>query len=181
MKRAQLEHLIRAAGAISGSRRLLIVGSQSILGQHPFNAPARALLSREADMFPLDAPSQVDVISAAIGELSAFDASFGYYADGVSESTAILPDGWRDRLVVIDNENTNGFIGLCLDTHDLLISKYVAGRDKDHEFCQAVVRAGLVQHEVLSLRLQHTPVTESIRTRIHARLARDFNQGLETA
>lgn len=34
MKREQLEHLIRAAGSVSGSRRLIVVGSQSILSKY---------------------------------------------------------------------------------------------------------------------------------------------------
>ncbi|MEO8459430.1 MAG: hypothetical protein ABI451_02775 [Dokdonella sp.] len=48
MKREQLEHLIRAAGAVTGSRRLIVIGSQAILAQHPHDAPSRAILSREA-------------------------------------------------------------------------------------------------------------------------------------
>jgi hypothetical protein len=33
--------------------------------------------------------------------------------------TAVLPDGWRDRLVPIRNQNTGGGTGLCLEIHDL--------------------------------------------------------------
>ena len=35
MRRSELEHLIRAAGAIAGDGELIIIGSQSILGQFP--------------------------------------------------------------------------------------------------------------------------------------------------
>lgn len=35
MRRSDLEHLIRAAGRIAGERELVIVGSQSVLGQFP--------------------------------------------------------------------------------------------------------------------------------------------------
>ena len=59
MQRAQLEHLIRAAGAVTGSRRLVVIGSQAILGEHPFDAPPEALRSREADLIPIDAPETV--------------------------------------------------------------------------------------------------------------------------
>ena len=174
MKRAELEHLIRAAGAVSGSRRLIVIGSQSILAQYPTGAPARAVLSREADFFPLDAPDSSDVISVVLGELSPFDATFGYYADGVGDETARLPAGWRDRLVTIDNPNTNGYVGLCLEVHDLLISKYFAGRDKDHEFCGAVVGAGLVDHDRLMQRLADTDMDDEIRQRVVGRIAADF-------
>ena len=35
MQRPQLEHIIRAAAGITGADRLVIVGSQAILGQFP--------------------------------------------------------------------------------------------------------------------------------------------------
>ena len=37
-----------------------------------------------------------------IGELSLFHELNGYYAEGVHIDTAILPTGWRDRLVSWD-------------------------------------------------------------------------------
>jgi len=174
MKREQLEHLIRAAGDVSRSRRLIVVGSQAILGQHPHDAPARATLSREADLIPIDALDAADAISGALGELSAFDESFGYHADGVGLETAVLPSGWEDRLVAIDNANTNGYVGLCLELHDLMLSKYFAGRDKDHEFCRAVVEAALADRETLLERLAQMPITPADRERIERRIGDDF-------
>jgi hypothetical protein len=41
MEREQLEHLIRAASAIVNNHDLVVVGSQSILGQFP-DAPSRS-------------------------------------------------------------------------------------------------------------------------------------------
>ena len=174
MQRAQLEHLIRAAGAVTGSRRLIVIGSQAILGEHPFDAPPEALRSREADLIPIDAPETADVLTGTLGELSAFDEAYGYHADGVDLSTATLPDGWRERLVPIDNPNTNGYVGLCLEVHDLVISKYVAGREKDREFCRAVVRAGFVDRAVLADRLVRTGCDAERRTHVEALVKADF-------
>jgi hypothetical protein len=174
VQRAQLEHLIRAAGAVTGSRRLIVIGSQAILGEHPFDAPPEALRSREADLIPIDTPELADLLTGTLGELSAFDAAYGYHADGVDLSTATLPAGWRERLVPIDNPNTNGYVGLCLEVHDLVISKYVAGREKDREFCGAVVRAGFVDREILSSRLARTEIDAERRKHIEALLAADF-------
>jgi hypothetical protein len=56
------------------------------------------------------------------------------YAQGVGPETAVLPDGWRDRLVAVRNANTRGATGLCLEVHDLAVAKAVAGREKDGEF-----------------------------------------------
>jgi hypothetical protein len=173
VKRAQLEHLIRAAGEVSGSRRIIVVGSQAILAQHPHDAPARATLSREADLIPIDAPEATDSISGVLGELSAFDATFGYHADGVDLETAVLPAGWEERLVPIENENTNGYVGLCLELNDLLLSKYMAGREKDHEFCKAVIGAGLGSRTVLLERLATMEISEEDRRRIGRRIELD--------
>jgi hypothetical protein len=174
VKREQLEHLIRAAGAVTGSHRLIVVGSQAILATHPTDAPMEALRSREADLIPIDALDTTDTISGVLGELSAFDAAYGYHADGVDLSTATLPDGWRERLVPIDNQNTNGYVGLCLEIHDLLISKYVAGREKDREFCRAIARAGFADRAILSKRLESIALDPAKRAHLTALMDADF-------
>lgn len=176
MRREDLEHLIRAAGAIAGSRHVVVIGSQAILGQFPEKAPALATRSMEADLLPVDSPDKTDLLTGTLGELSPFHDSFGYYADGVSPETAVLPHGWRDRLIRIENENTNGIVGLCLEVHDLLVSKYAAGRDKDHEFCAAVVNAGLADAETLRQRLAMTSIDDDgRRARILERLEADIS------
>ena len=176
MKREQLEHPIRAAGAITGSRRLIVIGSQSILGTFPFGAPERAYLSREADLIPIDAPEKSDVISVVLGQYSPFDQSFGYFGDGVDIGTARLPADWQDRLASIDNANTNGYVGPCLEPHDLLIAKYFAGREKDHEFCAALAASGLVDAGVLRERLTGTELDTTNRARIAAKIDLHFRQ-----
>lgn len=163
MRRDQLEHILRAAGAISTSDNILVIGSQSILGQFPDTSPSLALRSMEADVVPLDHPENAILISGSMGEDSPFHETFGYYAEGVGLDTAIVPRGWRDRLFRIDNENTRGVIGYCLEIHDLLISKYIAGRDKDREYCRAVVFAGLADEATLRQRLADTDVDDARR------------------
>lgn len=158
MKRAELEHLIRAASAITRERDLVIVGSQAILGSIP-DAPTRApelVRSLEADMYPLDRPDLSDLIEGALGALSDFDSTFGYHADGVGPETAILPTGWKDRLVTVETPATGGGRGLCLEVHDLAISKLAAGREKDLEFVEAMMAHSLTNTEVLRERLRDT-------------------------
>ena len=48
MNREQLEHVIRAAASIAGETRIVIIGSQAILGSFP-DAPASLVTSMEAD------------------------------------------------------------------------------------------------------------------------------------
>ncbi len=143
MKREELEHLIRAAGAVAGVRQLVIIGSQAILASHP-QAPPELLASLEADTYPPDEPEKAELIDGSIGELSPFHEQFGYYAHGVGPETATLPRNWRQRLVALVNDNTGGVTGLCLGPVDLAISKLLAGREKDLDFVAAMVRHALV-------------------------------------
>jgi hypothetical protein len=173
MKRSDLEHLIRAAGRIAEEKELVIIGSQSILGQYP-EAPAALLRSMEADMYPLAHPERSDKVDGAIGEGSRFHQTYGYYAQGVGPETATLPKGWRRRLVRIENSNTGGFSGLCLEVHDLAISKYVAGREKDLEFTRELARHAMTNKETLTERMAATRLDPPVSKLIKGRIARDF-------
>jgi hypothetical protein len=172
MTRSELEHLIRAAGAISEDSELVVLGSQSILGQFP-DAPRKLLVSAEADLYPLHHPERADLIDGSIGEGSAFHETFGYYAQGVGEETAILPEDWRSRLVPILNANTSGITGLCLEVNDLAISKYVAGREKDLEFTRELARHGMTDVATLLARLEKTEVVPRLRTVLKGRIKAD--------
>lgn len=52
-------------------------------------------------------------------------------------------------MTVLSNDNTAGARGHCLDPHDLVVSKLVAGRMKDLEFADVLLRAGLIDPDVL--------------------------------
>ncbi len=171
MKRNEIEHLIRAAGAITESDEIIVIGSQSILGTYP-QAPDALLRSREADLIPIKYPERADLIDGVIGELSPFDETFGYYADGVDKTTAILPDGWETRLVKIANDNTNNIVGLCLEPHDLMVSKLYAGREKDIDFVSAAIDADLVDIDLIRSRIMRVSSEEKLREIVKARLAR---------
>ena len=86
-----------------------------------------------------------------------FHRTFGYYARGVVESTAILPKGWEDRLVRFHTPGTGGVTAACLEVHDLWISKAIAGRPKDLEFCEAVLLLDEVDPATLLERLDEVP------------------------
>lgn len=163
MKRHELEHLIRAAGAITGAEEIIVIGSQAILGSRP-DAPESLLASREADLFTLRDPKDADLIDGTIGEGSPFHETFGYYAQGVWLDTATLPEGWRDRLVEIRNENTRHVTARCLETHDLAVSKLVAGREKDRVFLAEMSRHGMIDGEILLERIARLDVSAEEKT-----------------
>lgn len=173
MTREQLEHVIRASAAITGVADIVVIGSQSVLGAFP-KAPAELLISLEADVYPLQHPQLGELIDGSIGEGSPFDRSFGYYAHGVDETTAILPEGWRDRLVLVTGENTRDARGWCLEVHDLAIAKYAAGREKDLDYTRALARHGMTIQDVLEQRLASAPLDEARRGLSRVRIAADF-------
>lgn len=164
MNRTQLEHALRAAGAIADDHELYVVGSQSILGAHP-NAPAELLRSMEVDIAPKNKPELEELVEGSIGELSPFHSTHGFYVDGVEIAHIVLPEGWKQRVVVVDNSNTNGVRGLCLHPSDLAISKLAAGRPKDLAFVRVLLREKYVHIQSLKELLARVPslATEEMR------------------
>ncbi len=171
MTREQLEHVIRAAAAISDTEDIVVIGSQSVRGQFP-DAPAELLVSMAADVYPLRFPERGDLIDGSIGEGSPFQDSFGYYAHGVDDTTAILPEGWNHRLILVSGPNTRHARGWCLEIHDLAISKYAAGREKDLDYVRVLATRELTKKSTLLQRLAVTPLDDVRRnlalTRIRA-------------
>ncbi|MDU0349371.1 DUF6036 family nucleotidyltransferase [Actinomyces sp. MRS3W] len=166
MRREELFHAIRAACAITGKHEVIVVGSQSILGTYAEDElPAEATISREIDVLPIDDDPRVveelaDAIEGVAGELSPFEQLHGFFMDGVDETTAVLPAGWRGRLVRVAGPATTlagtslENIGWCLSPEDLCVAKLCANRDKDRAFVGALLDAGLVDPETVAERLQ---------------------------
>jgi hypothetical protein len=170
VNRAQLEHVIRAAATIAGDTEIVVIGSQAILGRYP-EAPDELLVSADVDVYPRNHPERAELVEGSIGELSPFHDTYGYYAQGVGEATAVLPEGWESRLVPVPTPVGRG---LCLEPHDLLISKYVAGREKDRDYARAAARHRLANRQTLLERVALTPLDESRRGRIAAQILADF-------
>jgi hypothetical protein len=166
MRRDQLEHAIRTACQIIDRREVIVVGSQAILGAYGEDElPAAATMSVEIDILPIAAEEEetvqlADLIEGVAGEFSPFEETHGFSIDGVDLRTSVLPEGWRDRLVKIQNINTAGpsgepeFIGWCLDKEDLCVAKLCALREKDRNFVEALLDAGLVDSTVIETRLR---------------------------
>jgi hypothetical protein len=156
VRREEFEHAIRAAGAVLDVRELLVIGSQALHASVVGELPPEASRSVEVDVAAMrgDADGRMaDLIDGSIGEASMFHATFGYYAQGVVETTAVLPSGWRERLVRFESPGTNGVVAWCLEPHDLWISKAIAGRPKDLEFCRAMLDRAVVSSNRLRARL----------------------------
>lgn len=117
MNKDEFDHAIRAAGSIVGTSELLVIGSQAAHGSIGGELPVEALRSIEVDVAAFDDPddAKADLIDGAIGEASMFHETFGFYARGVSVTTAVLPNGWRERLVRYESPATSGVVAWCLE------------------------------------------------------------------
>jgi len=165
MRRDQLEHAIRTACQITQQREVIVVGSQAILGTYDESQlPAAATMSIEVDILPIadshaETARLADLIEGVAGEFSPFEELHGFSIDGVDLETAVLPDGWRDRLVKVQNANTAAptgeplFTGWCLDKEDLCVAKLMAHREKDRNFVAALLDASLVNRDLIAARL----------------------------
>jgi hypothetical protein len=169
VRRHQLEHVLRAASQIAGDPEVLVLGSQAILGGIPEHLlPPETTRSAEVDVAFFDDPDghKWNAVDGAIGEMSPFDDMNGYYAQGVSVTTATLPAGWRDRLIVVDTPSTAPGRGHLLEPHDCIVSKLAAGREKDYVFAAALINAGLVDVTVLAERVEAMAVSAPLRQRM---------------
>lgn len=165
MRRDQLEHAIRASCQIIGHPAVIIVGSQAILGTYQEKQlPPAATMSQEVDVLPIAQTKQqtqelADLLVGVAGEWSTFEQQHGFAIDGVDLDTAILPVGWRQRLVKVQNSNTAAasghplYIGWCVDKEDLCVAKLCAGRNKDKSFVRALIEEHLVDRDLIATRL----------------------------
>lgn len=148
MRRVDLELAIKVATEIVHQDRVLIIGSQSILGSFDeYELPPTATLSDEVDIAPIADDEQETVatlLDGQAGEWSSFHDANGFYIQGVGTRTAVLPRGWKGRLVEVRPPGYPDSIGLCLDPIDLCVAKLVAGREKDWPFVDSLIGAGLV-------------------------------------
>ncbi|HEX6456609.1 MAG TPA: DUF6036 family nucleotidyltransferase [Solirubrobacterales bacterium] len=180
MRRDEFEHVIAAAAEVSGESEIVVVGSQAILGTVP-DPPKAMLFSMEADVYPLHDPDKAVEIDASLGDGSQFHGTFGYYAHGVGPETAKAPAGWEERLIRVEIAprvgRATGAVALCLEPHDLVLAKCVAGRERDWEFAETAIEAGLVRIEELLGRIPDLPeppadrayVRRMIEARAHKR------------
>jgi hypothetical protein len=166
---AEFEHVVAAAAEITGQDEFVVIGSQAILGSYP-HPPDSMLHSLEADIYPLHEPHAADLIDGALGDGSPFHVAYGYYAHGVGPETAKAPSGWEARLVRREIPSrvasTRTAVAWCLEVHDLVLSKCVAGRDRDWEYASEALKAGIVDADALLARVRDLPVEAKLRDHV---------------
>jgi hypothetical protein len=166
VRRSQLRLLILEAHRLTSADEVLIIGSQSVLatwGEEEL--PEEVTLSAEADMLVRVrngirlSDEEADYVSQFLersGQLSEFDAEHGVHIDSVSANTAVLPQGWEQRLVPFEvrTDDDELVVGMCLDPYDVCASKAIANRPHDRDFIAALIRSGFIDPNKLQSRLE---------------------------
>jgi hypothetical protein len=164
--RKQLEHAIRAACEVAKDNEVWVFGSQAILGEFP-DAPKELCTSIEVDVQPKNRPEAADLIDGALGELSQFHESNGFYVHGLVIEDATLPHGWKRRTKpVVDEISTRGKIGWCVEAHDLASSKLASYREKDRDFVRILLIEGMIVVKILIERIHLLKIDEKLRERL---------------
>lgn len=146
LDKQQIAHMLRAAAGVTGRTSFVMIGTGAVIAQKKTLA-LDLMRTRAIDIYVIDsdeADQISDLIDGSIGEGSPFDATFGYYAHGVSERTACLPGDWASRAVRFDVPGTDGVVCICPDADDIALSKLCAWRDKDIAWLVAGLTTGLL-------------------------------------
>ena len=159
MRLHSLKHLVKAAGALGESRKVVVLGSASLLVSFPELGEA-GLLENTYDGDLLLEPISKEIaafLNESLGQGSLFNSEKGYHAD-ILHPTIVesLPPGWADRLVPMD-----GFDNVfALDPLDLAAVKVIVGREKDLALVKGLLELKKITVEKLRERLNTMPLGE---------------------
>ena len=165
MRKRELKLALRSAGRIAQDNEFYLIGSQ-VLHAYCGRPPAEVLLSQECDLYPKNRTETASLLDAELGRGSRFARRQGFYVDVVTPELASLPRRWERRLRPL---RAGAVTALCLEVHDLVVSKLAAGRLKDLEFIGALLRLGLADPRRTRLRIRQFPI-EREQGRLRSRL-----------
>jgi hypothetical protein len=152
MRVRSLNHLLEELRAWDAKRKIVVLGSSSLLTFHPeLGEPGGPLdLTYDADFLLEDVNKEIALsLGQALGENKAFHLEFGYHADILHPSIVeTLPPGWEGRLVAV-----RGFDNVfALQPLDLAAVKIVVGREKDLVLVRRLLELGKISFEDLNHR-----------------------------
>jgi hypothetical protein len=169
-----LEHGVLAVAAHFGTDIVYVIGSQALLVtrddiarelrfSEEIDIYAGNRLTWEAEHAGLEASEE---IFGLFGEGSEFHAAFGFFLDGVDETTARLPPDWTDRAVSKSFRNGEGkqVTAIAPCAADLVAAKLVRGDEKDLAFAAGCIRAGLARNADIKSALEKSLSGDHLRT-----------------
>lgn len=141
-----LHRAVRAIAVHFDTDVVVIVGSQSVLLEWP-DAPVLMRTSGEIDAYPgnirdWESRNPGDLASEEINVLfgwgSQFHDTFGFYIDGVDETTAKLPPDWQARAIMIDVDAHGKRVrAVAPCPEDMVCAKLNRLVDKDRAYIEA--------------------------------------------
>lgn len=146
MRKSDLFELIYKINEISLEEKPIIVGSQAI---HAIteDLPEIARKSIECDFLFIGGKTETRTeINKNLGVFSNFQIEHGFYADALGLATVVLPDGWQERLQPLLDEKGET-IAYAAEIHDIVVSKLIAGREKDFQFLTDAFRLEIISSE----------------------------------
>lgn len=144
-----IDHMLRAAGDLTGQTQFVLVGSAAVIAWAP-DLPEVMAMTSEIDIFGTnDDPEEIAFeLDSVLGQGSMFHDTHGYFVDGVSPGTARLPQGWRQRARVLQT-STGDVSALVPEPDDIAVSKLVRCSDKDLLFLVAGIRHGVFNRSIV--------------------------------
>lgn len=163
-----LQHLIRAASALAGDRRFLVLGSASLLASFPElgeeDSPLAATFDAGLCPEPFDELTGI-MLDEALGQNRAYFRRHGYHADVLKASALeTLPHGWRDRLIVVPECPT----AFALDPSDLAAVKLLVGRPKDLQLVRLLHITGRIEAKIIRGRIDSFTIPVELQPRLLA-------------
>ncbi|WP_212745039.1 DUF6036 family nucleotidyltransferase [Hydrogenophaga sp. 2FB] len=158
------------AKKLIGHSEYVIVGSLSAVAlEDSGRLPPEMAMSNDFDMYTKADPGRIHDVAEALGEGSAFFDENDMYIDPVSPKLLTLPEGWEDRMNVLERDGIKAYF---LEPNDAAISKYARGAPNDERWIKAGVRAQLIDLDVVVSRLRKTSFLDAAeeaatRARIH--------------
>ena len=156
MNREQLHALLVQAKAQVHHAEFVIVGSLAILGSVG-KPPSTMVMSIDVDTYLKNDPQRTGELVEALGQGSAFEDEFGYYLDPVSPNLPSFPEGWQDRLILLDFGDIQAFF---VDANDVAVSKYMRGEERDLRWLRAGLKDKLLNMDIIERRIASAPALE---------------------
>ncbi len=174
MTRAELEDFIPLFNSEFGDP--LISGTVAVLGQFP-NLPPEIARFIEDELFPDGGPpKRLPTLERLAWESHLREMSGREDEDTVmrefeasKDKLRNLPAGWEERLIAVKSERTCGVTGWCVEVHDLVASKLLAGGDGDLRFVSLLAKAKMIAGETVVARIDALQVPEERRDLIRQR------------
>lgn len=161
---------------------IFFAGSQSVIFILPRLKNDTIMSSLEMDcLINTDNPqlSQkiYDTIYTVIGEESPFHNTHDFYVEPLDEGLVQLPQNWRNRITKIStpHENLNFY---HFDLLDLMLSKYLAFREKDLQFNQIIINGGLAKKKELEklLNTEYPYLDMDLKIKVLEKIKYQFKQ-----